>query len=171
VLARIHPAVGLVAAVAMAAVFVAGVRHDIRGEVINKPSNTVEDLRTPTSTLAARIRPGDVVVVNMHSSWGFAYYWPVGSPGIEPVTTNLQQFVAVFPSQPRILVATDRTQAAVDTVMARAATMATGGGARIWFVHQHTNTAELDYYAAAAAAHGWRGTVEVPGLDLWVPIA
>lgn len=96
------------------------------------------------------------MVVAMISSWGFAYYWPHGEPAIEPVASNLQQFITVFPDQPNILVATAGTSEAVDDVMSRAVARATGpeGNKRIWFVHDHVRPSELADFRAWAASEG-----------------
>ena len=160
-LGRWHPA----AAVVAATLFVLNVRDGIRAEVINQPSSSVEDLRTPTAYVAGHLAPGDLVLVTMHSSWGFAYYWPTGTPAIQPVTSNLQRFITVFPDQPNIVVATDRTRQAVDEAVERVAAAADRRSptARIWFIHQHYSIDESHYYAAAFAAHQLRVTTVTSG--------
>lgn len=171
-LSRWHSAAAVVAAVIVGTLFVLNVRDGIRAQVIDQPSTSVEDLRTPTAYVAAHLAPGDLVLVNMHSNWGFAYYWPTGSPAIQPVTSNLQRFITVFPNQPNIFVATDRTQQAVDDVVDRVAVAARlrGAPARIWFVHQHYSADESRYYAAAFAVHHLQSTtVQGGALDLLTP--
>lgn len=170
-LTRWHPAAPVVAAVVVGAVFLSNVRADLRGQPINQPSSTTEDLRSPTGYLAANLRPQDVVVVNTLSSWGFAYYWPHETPAIEPVTSNLQRFVAVFPDRPGILVATDRNQSAVDEVVGRAAALAAARGpqARIFYLHQHLVDSEKGFFAEAFAAHHLQVTPVQEGLDLVTP--
>ena len=173
-LSRWHPAASIGLAAVVSTLFVLHVRDGIRAEVIDQPSTSVEDVRTPTDYIAAHLAPGDLVLVNMHSNWGFAYYWPIGSPAIQPVTSNLQRFITVFPDQPNIFVATDRTQQAVTDVVDRVAAAAAlrGAHARIWFVHQHYSLDESRYYAAAFAAHGLRSTtVQGGALDLLTPSA
>jgi hypothetical protein len=103
--------------------------------------------------------------VAMLSSWGFGYYWPHGHPVRRHVTSNLQQFVVVYPNQPRILVATDRTRAAVDAVLNRAAGLLAGRGhsARIWVLHQHESATELQAYQDAAVRLGFSSEMVVPG--------
>ena len=164
-LARVHVVAALLVAVVAAALFVWNVKDGFRAEVINVPANSVEDLRTPAAYLSAHLKPGDVVLVNMASTWGFAYYWDKGTPAVEPVTTNLNGFVMVYPKQQNILVATDRSTAAVDAVMddAVAAAQESGPDARIWFIYQHTIPAELQAYADAAAAHGLDWQSVIPG--------
>ena len=153
VVSRAHPAFGIAVAVLAAFLFVINptVRHGIRQQSIPP-----ENMRTPTDYLAAHKNPGDVVVVPMNSSWGFAYYWDRGTPAPERVDTNVVGFLAVFPDQSDILVASDRTPEAISAVMdeAVAAMTANGPAARIWFVGQHLTVAETAAYLEAAKAHG-----------------
>lgn len=163
-LARVHVGVAAAAAVIVVALFGQQVRVGVRAQDIPE-----EDLRTPALYLSQHLGDKDIVVLNMLSSWGFAYYWPRGAPAVEPVTSNLQRFVAVFPDQPHLLVAGDRTPAAVAEVMAaaRAAAAHVGPGARIWFVHQHTIDAELSAYRSAIVSDGLATQNVLPGaLDL-----
>ena len=158
-LSRVHLSAAAVAAVLAAVLFVtgSGVRAGIRSHPIPD-----EDPRSPTRYIAAHRGPDDIVVISMLSSWGFAYYWTTapgggGSPATEHVTANLQQFVTVFPDEPHILVATDRTPAAVDSVMTLAAAAAAriGPNARIWVMHVHVIPTERTAYDVAAFAHGY----------------
>jgi hypothetical protein len=159
--ARVH--VGLVAVVAVVAVALFVINPQVHDAIRSQPI-PAEDLRTPTRYIASHAQPRDIIVVGTLSSWGFAYYWDKGAPATEPVTANLQGFVTVFPDQPNILVATDRTPAAVDAVMDEAAAAAAKAGptARIWVVHDHTQTAEAQAFAAAAQAHGLTSQTVIP---------
>ena len=158
---RRHAAIGVAAAVCMVCLFVTGtaVRTNIRSHSI-----PAEDLGTPTAYIATHAQPGDTVVVAMISSWGFAYYWPRGEPGIAPVTSNLQQFITVFPDQPNILVAQDGERAGIDDALSRAVARATGpdGNGRIWFVHVHVRPAELAQYRAWVASRGVQSAAAIP---------
>lgn len=162
------PAAGAVIAVALMLINPA-VRSVIRGQLI-----PAENVRDPAVYVAAHLDPGDLVLVNMTSNWAFAYYWPIGSPAIQPVTSNLQRFISVFPDQPNIFVATGRDQPAVEQVVDRLAAAAAlrGSNARIWFVHQHFTVAERQFYTTALAVRGLRSTV-VQGdrLELLTPVA
>ncbi len=159
--ARAHVAVAVV--IALVAVLLFATRAPVTGH-IRTHSIPREDLGTPTGYIAAHVQPGDTIVVGMLSSWGFAYHWPTGTPEIAPVSSNLQRFVTVYPDQPHILVALDRTPAAADEVMARAIEKAQQPDAsgRIWVIHAHTKPDELAQYGAAATAAGLTGTTIIP---------
>jgi hypothetical protein len=148
-LVRVHRSLAVVAAVAAGALFVSHIHTAIRAKTI-----PIEDLRTPTQYVEAHRQPNDIIVVGMLSSWGFAYYWHHGTPVLRHDRANLQGFITVFPDQPNILVAKDRTAAAVSAIMDEAAARAAlAPGARIWVVHEHTTPAEHEDYVAAFAAH------------------
>ena len=151
---RVLPAAAAAAAV-MLMLLNPAVRSVLRGQLI-----PVEDVRTPALYVAAHLTRGDTILVNMTSNWSFAYYWPTGEPAIQQVTGNLQRFVTVFPDQPNIVVATGRDQQTVDEAVDRAAAAAAVGGsnARIWFIHQHYQADERQYFDAAFAAHHLRST-------------
>lgn len=169
-LARTGP--WLPALVAVLAVTLMVLNPDVRS-VLRNHNIPAEDVRTPALYIAAHLQPGDVVVVNMLSNWAFAYYWPDGEPGFEPVTTNLPQFLATIASPPDVLMAADRTRVAIDEVIARAAAAAAARGpaGRIWFVHQHYVPSESAIYAAAIAAHRFHAIPVIrSSLDLLTPL-
>jgi hypothetical protein len=151
--ARVNPVLGVIVAILAVVLFVAG--PAVRGTIRSHPIPS-EDLRTPAAYVAAHRQPSDVIVVNMNSNWGFGYYWDSGTPAIRPVTSNFNGFITVFPDQANILVAEDRSPAAIQAVMDEAAAAAAkaGPGATIWFIHQHTSAQEMQAYAQAAGAHG-----------------
>lgn len=127
---------------------------------------TDEDVRDQVTYVAATAAPDDVIVVNLDSNWGFAYYWPTGTPARRPSSAVLQGYEAYFPDQPRIIVATDRTArgvtAALDDALARAARYP---GARVWLVRAHLSPQERASWEAAAA--GRHVAIDrVPGLEL-----
>ena len=103
----------------------------------------VEDVRDQARYVAAHAGPADVIVVNLNSNWGFAYYWRRGQPGRRPDNAVLQRYEAYFPGQPRIVVARSRDRAGVDAALTRALALARPGScARIWLVRAHLNPAE-----------------------------
>jgi hypothetical protein len=149
--ARVHRRLPvLVTVVALGLFFANGqVRSGIRSHPIAN-----EDPRTATQYIAAHWRPGDVIVVGMNTNWGFAYYWPTGTPTTQSVTSNLQRFITVFPDQPRILVTPDRTATAVNATIVEAAKVArsTGSTGRIWVIHDRVISSELKAFQRSARA-------------------
>jgi hypothetical protein len=115
----------------------------------------LEDVRDQARYVAARAAPDDVTVVNTISSWGFAYYWPIGHPSRRPIAGVLQGYEAYFPDQPRIVVARDSRAAAVDAALTEARTQALPHpGARIWLVRTHMAPIERTAWNAALKHYG-----------------
>ncbi|GGL98750.1 hypothetical protein GCM10011594_18300 [Nakamurella endophytica] len=138
-LSRWRVQAALVCATVAIAFFTVGVRHLVHGHPLPH-----EDVRTPVQDILALRRPGDVVVVNSASNWGFAYYWPIGRPVTAPSADNLQGFVAVFPDQPDILLASDTTPETIDATLNAARTRALRHpGGRIWLVHEHMHADQV----------------------------
>jgi hypothetical protein len=133
-LARWLRASGAVAlAVVTAAVFVANASGGVRAHTI-----PTENVRDQASYVAAHAAPGDVILVNLNSNWGFAYYWPHGHPARTPSSAVLQDYVATFPDQPNVVIARDRSPAAITRVWRRAvALVRRHPGARIWLIRTH----------------------------------
>jgi hypothetical protein len=109
-----------------------------------------EDVRGQARYVAAHAVRGDVILVNLSSNWGFAYYWPTGDPARRADAAVLQAYEAYFPDQPNIIVARSRDPAGVDAAvgqaLARAPQRACG---RIWLVRTHLSAAELRAWRAA----------------------
>ncbi len=75
-----------------------------------------EDVRDQARYVATHATPGDVILVNLSSNWGFAYYWPAGAAcRADPAV--LQGYEAYFPGQPRIIVARGRDLAGVNAAL------------------------------------------------------
>lgn len=114
-----------------------------------------EDVRDQATYVAANAAPDDVIVVNLNSNWSFAYYWPTGTPARRDDSSVLQGYVAYFPDQPRIIVATDRDYAgvasAVDEALAKAAQHP---GSRVWLIRAHVIPSEITAWNAATSSHG-----------------
>jgi len=125
------------------------------------------DVRDQARYVFAHAAPGDVILVNAASNWGFAYYWPAGHPGRRRDVSDLQGYVAYFPGQPRIIVARDRdpasVSAALDQSLAQSLARARGGRcARIWLVRTHQSGTEKAAWQAAERQHHVTGR-RVPG--------
>jgi hypothetical protein len=106
-----------------------------------------EDMKALTLYAADHIPSNDVIVVAQDSNFGFAYYWQADRPSREGDSTIIQEYEAVFPHQPRIVVALSRTVDGVDAAMAQALTQSRERGCTpIWLVRTHTTVVENDAY-------------------------
>lgn len=102
-----------------------------------------EDVRDQARYVAAHAVHGDVILVNLNSSWGFAYYWPTGSPARRPDDAVLEGYEPYFPGDPDIVVARNRNSAGVDAALAQALTLARQRACgRIWLIRTHVNPTE-----------------------------
>lgn len=133
----LRPRFGGVLAAGLAAValvvFAAGASPYVRSRMIPN-----EDVRDQVRYIVAREARGDVILVNMSSNWGFAYYWPIGDPARRPDNAVLQGYEAYFPDQPDIVVAQNRDLAAIDATLERALALARQHAcSRIWVVRTH----------------------------------
>jgi hypothetical protein len=158
---------GIAAGLALAGVllFAAGAAPYVRSHTIPN-----ENVRDQTLYVAQHSAPSDVILVNMSSNWGFAYYWPVGQPSERPDSVVAQGYVAYFPGQPRIIVAPDRVQAVVSAALARAVKMAQQlSSSRIWLIRSHMSTSEQKAWRAALAQQGLSAKPLADGLEV-VPV-
>lgn len=136
-------AVGL-AALAVAG-FTASAYPDIRSHLIPD-----EDVRDQVSYVEAHAASTDVILVNLNSSFNFAYYWKLDRPAREATTVLDQLYEPYYPSQPRIVTATNRDRTQVDDALAKAlAQSGKRGCVPIWFVASHVDTSEAAYWSAA----------------------
>ncbi len=154
-----------VAVVAVGA-FIAGSRHDIRSHDL-----PAEDVRTQAAYVYAHRTPDDVVLVNLNSNWGFAYYWPAGTPAQSASTTVLQKYIAVFPDQPQLVIARNRDASGVQAALDQALSLVRShSGARVWVVRTHVTAVEAAAWSAALQAdHLTLRQVNSAGLSIIVP--
>jgi hypothetical protein len=132
-------------AVAALTAFAAGAQPYVRSR--NIPN---EDVRDQVRYIATREAPGDVILVNMSSNWGFAYYWPFGDPARRPDNAVLQGYEAYFPDQPDIVVARNRDLAAIEAALAQALALAREHAcSRIWLVRSHLLPQEVRAWRVA----------------------
>jgi hypothetical protein len=136
-----------VVAVAALAGFGAAARPYVRSHLI-----PTEDVRDQASYVAAHAARDDVILVNMNSNWGFAYYWPTGQPARQTSSVVRQGYLAYFPDQPRIIVARNRNLAGVTGALRDALGMIRPGScARIWLVRSHVIASEQAAWSTALA--------------------
>ncbi len=114
-----------------------------------------EDVRDQADYVAKHAAADDVILVNLNSNWGFAYYWPNGQPARRLTNVVRQGYVAYFPGQPRIVVAPNRNLAGVTVGLREALSeVRPGSCARIWLIRSHVIPAEAAAWKVAlAAAH------------------
>lgn len=114
-----------------------------------------EDVRDQARYVATHAGPGDVILVNLSSNWGFAYYWPLGQPSRRADSVVRQDYEAYFPGQPRIVVARNRDPAGVDTALSQALALVQHRPcARIWLIRTHLIAAERAAWTAALRQQG-----------------
>jgi hypothetical protein len=112
-------------------------------------------VRDQARYVAAHAAPGDAIVVNLSSNWGFAYYWPLGTPARRPDPAVLQGYEAYFPGQPRIIVARGRNLAGVNAALSLAlARVRQHACGRIWLVRSHLLGAEQAAWTVALRQQG-----------------
>ncbi|HUY46352.1 MAG TPA: hypothetical protein VMV92_11575 [Streptosporangiaceae bacterium] len=141
-------------AVAAVAAFAVGAQPYVRSHRIPQ-----EDVRDQARYAAAHAAPGDVILVNASSNWGFAYYWPSGQPSRRADAAVLQGYEAYFPGQPRVIVARNRdpagVRAALSQALARARAQARQRSCtRIWLVRTHVIPAESAAWRRALRQQG-----------------
>jgi hypothetical protein len=163
-------AAGLAAAAVAAAAaggFAAGAAPQVRSQVI-----PLEDVRDQAHYVFRHAAPGDVILVNAASNWGFAYYWPAGHPARRPDPADLQGYEAYFPRQPRIIVARDRDPASIAAALGQALTRARRGRcARVWLVRTHLTAPERRAWRAAEQRDHLAGARVIAGLEVIPPRA
>ena len=142
--------VAVVLAAAAAVAFTVAAQPYVRSHLIPR-----EDVRDQAGYVAAHAAASDVILVNLSSNWGFAYYWPVGAPGRRADPVVLQGYDAYFPGQPRIIVARDRNPAGVNAALSLALAQARKHAcSRIWLVRTHLSAAERAAWTAALRQRG-----------------
>ncbi len=145
-------ALAWVAALAIAAVAVAGFSAAAAPYVRGHPIPN-EDVRDQADYVATHAAADDVILVNLNSNWGFAYYWPYGQPARRLTSVVRQGYEAYFPDQPRIVVAPNRNLAGVTTALREALSRVRPGScARIWLIRSHVDAAEAAAWKVALAA-------------------
>jgi hypothetical protein len=157
---------GVAVAAVAAAAFIAGSAHDIRSHDV-----PAEDVRTQAAYVYAHRAADDVVLVNLNSNWGFAYYWSVGTPAQSASNVVLQKYIAVFPDQPQLVIARNRDMPGVQAALDQALSVARAHpGARVWVVRTHVNQVEsVAWSAALQADHVTLQPVDSAGLSVIVP--
>ncbi len=127
-----------------------------------------EDERAQTLYVADHSRADDVILVNLSSNWGFAYYWPHGQPARRKDPYVAQDYEAYFPGQPRIVVAFNRSSSAVAAALSQAVAQSRQRSCSpIWLIRTHVSAAENAAWSAALRSEGLTARpVGVTGLTI-----
>jgi uncharacterized membrane protein len=149
---RLRGALSAGLVVVAVAAFVVGAEPYVRSHLIPR-----EDVRDQARYVLAHARPGDVILVNMSSSWSFGYYWPRGQPSRQPDSVVLQGYVAYFHGQPDIVVARNRDVGGIAAALALARARE-GSCGRIWLIRSHMVPSEVA---------AWRAVLSQQRLAAW----
>jgi hypothetical protein len=130
-----------------------------------------EDERAQTLYVADHARADDVILVNLSSNWGFAYYWPYGQPARRKDPYVAQDYEAYFPGQPRVVVAFNRSSSAVAAALSQAVAQSRQRSCSpIWLIRTHVSAAEDAAWSAALQKEGLTASpVGVAGLTI-IPV-
>ena len=135
----------IVASVLAVTAFTVGAAPYVRAHSIPN-----EDERGQTLYVAAHARPSDVILVNLNSNWGFAYYWPVGKPSRRTDPNVVQDYEAYFSDQPRIVVAFSRASSGVAAALSQAVKESRQRSCSpIWLIRTHVSTSEAAAWRAS----------------------
>jgi hypothetical protein len=147
---------GWTGAVAIAAALVAaGGFYLHNASYVRIHSIPAEDEKTQTLYVAGHTGPNDVILVNLSSNWGFAYYWPHGQPARRKDPYVAQEYEAYFPGQPRIVVAFNRSDSAVAAALAQAVAQSKKRSCSpIWLIRTHVSSQEYGAWHAALQKEG-----------------
>jgi hypothetical protein len=146
----------LAAAAAVAFTVAAAVTFTVAAQPYVRSHSIPHDyVREQAHYVAVHAVSGDVILVNLSSNWGFAYYWPLGTPARRPDPAVLQGYEAYFPGQPRIIVARGRNLAGVNAALSQAlARVRQHACGRIWLVRSHLVGAEQAAWTVALRQQG-----------------
>jgi hypothetical protein len=147
-LARLHFALGIVALVVVASVGM-WQAQPLGGDAI-----VPEPLRDEIHYLDKHQRPGDIVLVSLPSSYGFAFYERsirFAVVGVSHPAIGFPDFRVTFPDDP-IVVARGREESDVRAALDEATRlMQQRHAARMWIVLSHTMSREQDAWRKALA--------------------
>jgi hypothetical protein len=141
-------AVGARAAIAVTVgtAAIAGYLHEVQPDV-NAHQITHEDVRSQVAYVEAHFRPGDVIIADYGTSYGFAYYYPQPATAYPQLLSNATGFIPQYPGNPRIIVLSTFNPPALTAALRQArAVLAAEPAAprsptargRIWILMQHT---------------------------------
>jgi len=140
----------------MATLYIHTALPNVRGHLI-----PFEDVRAQEAYVAAHARPGDVVLVNWGSNWGYAYY---ARPRPEVVSAPGIEYALVYPPSDDIITIVTPGPAAIAPAMSQALTRAEEHpGARLWIVINHEEAGEPGAWDAVLAPLSYHSVEVAPG--------
>ena len=102
-----------------------------------------EDVRDQVAYVDAHRRPGDLVIVDFTSNWGFAYYERSVHPSYRHIASAATGFMATYPGVAWIDQMTGFTASDVDQAWVTATKYANRHhGARVWIIRSHVEPTE-----------------------------
>jgi hypothetical protein len=150
-LGRRHLVLGAVALVLISALWLREVAPDLRHRVLPQ-----EPLRHHIDYLRAHQDPGDIVLLNFASAWGYAFYRGGTRFAIAKVANppdGFPDFIPTFPRDRRVVVDPSGTDADIRFALATAERRAHQLGARrIWIVLSHIAPSERRAWRDALAS-------------------
>jgi hypothetical protein len=150
-LGRRHLMLGAVALVVISALWLREVAPDLRThalpqELVGVARSRAEPLRYHIEYLEEHQHPGDIVLLNFASAWGYAFYrgrtrFAIADVANPPV--GFPDFIPTFPPDRGVVVAPGRDDADIRFALATAERRARQLGAqRIWIVLSHVQPSE-----------------------------
>lgn len=105
-----------------------------------------EDVRAQVEYVQARLRPGDVVLVNDNAVFGVAFYWSHSRIDVSPFSNA----IGFVPEVPQVVVASAGTRPAVDAALGQAVDRARAAGGRVWIISTHDQAEQAVWRTALA---------------------
>jgi len=127
-------------------VFALANRHVLRHP---GPIGHGEDVRSQVQYVAAHRRPGDVVLVSIGASFGFAYYWHADRPRFVRGGRMATGWYVDYPPPDRIVVNAGSLPG--DVVQGFTTAQQLAGSGTVWIVRSHVSATELPAWNAMLA--------------------
>jgi hypothetical protein len=126
-LARVDQRLPVVAVLLAGSIWLAATDSSIRAHPL-----AGQDVRSQVAYVTAHYQPGDVIIVDLAASWGFAYYYHGAGPAFihDPLVAN--GFVPTYPDASFIIIMRGRSESDLASALATARARQISG--RIWFV-------------------------------------
>jgi hypothetical protein len=101
----------------------------------------------------AHVEAGDVILVNLHGNWGFAYYWPDGTIEYRSDNRVANGFATRVRGLDNVEYLDSRETPEITDAL-RIALARRAPGARLWIIRSHDLAQERRHWAEAFATLG-----------------